>query len=58
MPCGAYGDLYLTSVAGRLIAIVVMLMGIGFLAVLTATIASQFVKADQGDDNAEILRGD
>jgi voltage-gated potassium channel len=51
-----YGDLYPSSVAGRLIAIVVMLMGIGFLAVLTATISSQFVKADQGDDNAEILR--
>jgi voltage-gated potassium channel len=51
-----YGDIAPTGVAGRLIAIVVMLMGIGFLAVLTATIASQFVKADQGDDNAEILR--
>jgi hypothetical protein len=41
-----YGDLYPTSVAGRLIAIAVMFLGIGFLAVLTATIASHFVRAD------------
>jgi hypothetical protein len=41
---------------GRLIAIVLMFTGIGFLAVLTATIASRSVKADQDDDNTEILR--
>lgn len=41
--------------AGRLIAIVLMFVGVGFLAVLTATIASHFVKADQTADNAEIL---
>lgn len=33
----------------------VMLLGIGFLAVLTATVASHFVKVDQEDDNLEIL---
>jgi voltage-gated potassium channel len=43
-----YGDLYPKSVAGRLIGIVVMLVGIGFLSVLTATIASYFVKSDTG----------
>ena len=41
-----YGDLYPTDVEGRLIGIVVMLLGIGFLAVLTATIASQFIKTE------------
>lgn len=51
-----YGDLYPSNVPGRLIAIVLMFTGIGFLAVLTATIASRFVKADQADDNVEILR--
>ena len=32
-----------------------MLAGIGFLGVLTAAIASRFVKTDQADDNGEIL---
>jgi len=43
-----YGDLYPRTVAGRLIGIVVMLIGIGFLSVLTATVASHFVKTDTG----------
>jgi voltage-gated potassium channel len=45
-----YGDLYPKDVEGRLIGIVVMLLGIGFLAVLTATIASQFIKTDTSSD--------
>ena len=49
-----YGDIYPTTVTGRLVAIVVMLVGVGFLAVLTATIASYFVKADRGDESATI----
>ena len=32
-----------------------MLAGIGFLAVLTATIASRFVAQDQADENEEII---
>jgi voltage-gated potassium channel len=51
-----YGDIYPTSVGGRLIAMLVMLVGIGFLSVLTATIASQFVRTDQGSENDEVLR--
>jgi voltage-gated potassium channel len=43
-----YGDLYPKSVAGRMIGIVVMLLGIGFISVLTATIASHFVTSDTG----------
>jgi len=50
-----YGDLYPTTVAGRLVAITLMLVGIGFLAVLTATIASRFVAQDQADENEEII---
>jgi voltage-gated potassium channel len=50
-----YGDIYPRDVEGRIIGIVVMLLGIGFLSVLTATIASYFVKADaEPDDGAEI----
>ncbi|HEX4525731.1 MAG TPA: ion transporter [Gaiellaceae bacterium] len=49
-----YGDVYPTSVAGRIVAIIVMLVGVGFLAVLTATIASFFVKADRSDEHNTI----
>ena len=38
-----YGDNVPTTVAGRLIAALVMLVGIGFLTVITAAIASTFV---------------
>jgi voltage-gated potassium channel len=52
-----YGDLYPETVHGRLIAMVVMLLGIGFLSVLTATVASQFVKTDtESDEVMETLR--
>ena len=38
-----YGDHVPTTVAGRLIASLVMLLGIGFLTVITAAITSTFV---------------
>lgn len=41
-----YGDVYPTSTAGRLIAMVVMGMGIGLLALVTGAIAERFVKTD------------
>jgi voltage-gated potassium channel len=50
-----YGDLKPTTVEGRIIAMVVMLFGIGFLSVLTATVASYFVKSDRGNETQEIL---
>jgi hypothetical protein len=34
---------------------VVMLFGIGFLSVLTATIASRFVKTERSDETAALL---
>lgn len=49
-----YGDLYPKTVEGRLIGMVVMLIGIGFLSVLTATIASRFVRSDQEADPSRI----
>jgi voltage-gated potassium channel len=45
-----YGDVYPTTVPGRVVAIIVMFVGIGFLSVLTAMIASFFVKTDRGDE--------
>ena len=38
-----YGDNVPTTVAGRLVAVLVMLLGIGFLTVITASITSAFV---------------
>jgi voltage-gated potassium channel len=40
-----YGDLYPTTTAGRAIAIIVMLVGIGFIAIVTAAVAQKFVVA-------------
>ncbi len=48
-----YGDLYPRSIQGRILAMLVMLFGIGFLSVLTAAIASRFVRTDT--DSEEIL---
>ncbi len=40
-----YGDIYPVTDAGRVIAMVVMLSGIGFVALLTGSIAQQFLAA-------------
>jgi voltage-gated potassium channel len=40
-----YGDLVPTSTTGRLVASLVMLVGIGFLTVITATITSTFIES-------------
>ena len=45
-----YGDLYPKSADGRVVAMIVMLVGIGFISVLTATIASRFIQTDTGTD--------
>jgi voltage-gated potassium channel len=52
-----YGDIYPTSVAGRLVAMALMLVGIGFSSVLTATVAAKFIETDTGSDEVlETLR--
>ena len=52
-----YGDLYPKDVEGRIIAMLLMLVGIGFLSVLTATIASRFIQQDTDSDEVlETLR--
>jgi voltage-gated potassium channel len=50
-----YGDRTPTSVQGRIVAMVVMLFGVGFLSVLTATVASRFVKTERDDETEAIL---
>jgi voltage-gated potassium channel len=42
-----YGDVYPKTVAGRVVGSLLMLVGIGFISLLTATIASSFVAADK-----------
>jgi voltage-gated potassium channel len=43
-----YGDIAPTSTPGRLVAVALMLFGIGLTATLAASVAAYFVKADQG----------
>jgi voltage-gated potassium channel len=50
-----YGDLYPTTVQGRLIGMVLMFVGIGFLSLLTAAIASRFVKQERGQEHEEVM---
>ena len=50
-----YGDLYPTTVQGRIIGMVLMFVGIGFLSLLTASIASRFVKEERGEEHIELL---
>ena len=43
-----YGDIAPTSAPGRLVAVALMLFGIGLTATLAASVAAYFVRADQG----------
>jgi len=47
-----YGDFTPKTDAGRAIAIVVMFMGIGFIAILTAAAAGRFLREHQAETNA------
>src|SRR5262249_25558443 len=49
-----YGDLYPHSVPGRLIAMLLMSAAIGFISVVTVSIASVFVKTERQDETAAI----
>src|SRR3954451_13810676 len=50
-----YGDLYPKSVGGRIIGMLLMFVGISFLSLLTAAIASRFVKQDRGSEYEEMM---
>jgi voltage-gated potassium channel len=49
-----YGDKFPVTAGGRGVAIVLMLVGIGLLGTLTATVASYFVGQQQDKDTAEL----
>lgn len=50
-----YGDIAPATFTGRLVAVVIMVVGVGTFAGLTAAIAAYFVEADAGDDHAQQL---
>jgi voltage-gated potassium channel len=49
-----YGDVYPTTTAGRILAIAVMLVGIGFIATLTGSLAQRFLATDVRAIEAEV----
>lgn len=51
-----YGDIIPATPLGRIAGVVVMLMGIGFVAILTAAIAAHFVESKEADLSSEIQR--
>ncbi len=49
-----YGDIYPRTGEGRLIAVVLMLMGIGVIGIFTATVASFFFSEEEKDDLKQV----
>jgi voltage-gated potassium channel len=49
-----YGDIYPETTLGRIVAVSVMLVGIGFVAILTAALAQKFVERQLAAAEAEI----
>ena len=52
-----YGDRFPVSEGGRAVAVVLMLVGIGLIGVLTATVASVFIKEHTDANREEIKKG-
>ena len=52
-----YGDRYPVTAGGRAVAVVLMLVGIGLIGVLTATVASAFVKEHTDANRQEYREG-
>jgi voltage-gated potassium channel len=50
-----YGDVSPSTLEGRVIAVILMLTGIGVIGVFTATLASFFFEQDAKDPNAELV---
>jgi voltage-gated potassium channel len=51
-----YGDNYPVTTGGRCVAVVLMLVGIGLIGALTATVASYFVEEQADQDRADLSR--
>jgi voltage-gated potassium channel len=49
-----YGDVTPETATGKMLAVVVMLVGIGFVAILTGAIAQRFVAEEVSEEAAEV----
>jgi voltage-gated potassium channel len=52
-----YGDRFPITEGGRIVAVVLMLVGIGLIGVLTATVASVFIKEHTDANREEYKKG-
>jgi voltage-gated potassium channel len=52
-----YGDRFPTTEGGRVVAVILMLVGIGLIGVLTATVASVFIKEHTDANREEYKKG-
>ena len=52
-----YGDIYPTTTLGRVLAVILMVIGIGFVATLTGAIAAHFIEEDEGAEILSELQG-
>lgn len=52
-----YGDRYPVTEGGRIVAVILMLVGIGLIGVLTATVASVFIKEHTDANKEEFKKG-
>jgi voltage-gated potassium channel len=52
-----YGDRFPVTAGGRVVSVVLMLIGIGLIGVLTATVASVFIQEKTEANHAEIKQG-
>ncbi|MGH9046578.1 MAG: potassium channel family protein, partial [Acidimicrobiales bacterium] len=52
-----YGDRYPVTGGGRTVAVILMLVGIGLIGILTATVASVFIKEHTDASKDEIKKG-
>ena len=51
-----YGDRFPVTMVGRVVAIVLMLIGIGLIGVLTATVASFFLREHADENKAQLQK--
>jgi voltage-gated potassium channel len=52
-----YGDRFPVTAGGRIVAVILMLVGIGLIGVLTATVASVFIKEHTDANRRELRQG-
>jgi voltage-gated potassium channel len=52
-----YGDRFPVTAGGRIVAVILMLVGIGLIGVLTATVASVFIKEHTDANRRELRKG-